>query len=88
VNGGGFRMKVEVGIKIEELQVMDEGCIVYLICVKKINPVGDKSFHNYRRLPASSFFWFGCNTCCDCCDCDRMKTESTPRLLTTDLVEV
>ena len=55
-------------IKVEELRVMDEGC---LICIKKINPVGDQSFHNYRRLPTSSFFWFDCNNCYDCCDCDR-----------------
>ena len=92
---------------------MYERCIVYLICIKKINHVVNQSFQKYRkrrgvsfqllhissswarirlhikiwlsRLPATSFFWFGFHYCCDC---DRLKTESTPSILTKDLVGV
>ena len=40
------------------------------------------------RLPASTFFWWGCDCDCDCCDCDGVKTKSTHSLLTKDLVGV
>ena len=37
------------------------------------------------RLPASTLFWWGSDCDCHCdCDCDRVKTKSTPSLLTID----
>ena len=55
----GWRMDVEdKGWRITG-DGWGDGCIVYLICIEKINPIGDQSFHKYRRLPTSTLFWFG-----------------------------